>query len=385
MKNIAVLSDFDISRRPRPYRLILALRQYYKIFAIAQECSKIDGISSFAFPALKTAKERSKEEEEILRKNCKNKEFKKLIYTQNRLIIKDFLSQINRKNELSLIIVEDLVLLPFAIDFAHICKEIKVMIDLREFYPLEYENDLLWSESFGAFFTYLCTEYLPKVDFAITVSEGIAQAYKLNFGIIAHIFHSLPPFFSLQPSNVDKTAIQIIYHGFISPDRHSENFLEIAQNLDERFFLNLMVLSNQKGYLEKIKHQARNIDNIKFLLPVEMNKIIPFCQQFDIGILSLVPNSFNNANALPNKFFEYIQSRLCLISSPLSEIKNFVRRHDLGRVAQNFEPKSIAKTLNALSEEEIFAYKNASNKIAHQFSLQSNVPKILRIITDLIG
>lgn len=385
MKNIAVLSNFDISRRPRPYRLVLALKEHYNVFAIAQECSKINGVASFAFPALKTAKERSKEENEQLIRNCKNKEFKKLIYTKNRLIIKDFLRHINRQNELSLIVVEDIVLLPFAIDFKRIHKRVKIMIDLREFYPLEYEDNPLWLESFGKFFTYLCAEYLSQVDFAITVSKGIAQAYKRDFGITAEVFCSLPPFFSLEPSNVNQTAIEIIYHGFVSPDRRSENLLEIAQNLDERFVLNLMVSSNQIGYLEKLKHQAKKINNVKFLPLVEMDEIILFSQQFDIGILSLAPNSFNNTFALPNKFFEYIQSRLCVISTPLPEVKHFIEQYNLGKASKDFDSKSIAKTLNALNEKEIFIHKNASNKIAQQLSLKTNTPKILKIIADLIS
>lgn len=380
MKKVAILADFDIAKRPRPFRLALMLRDKYDIFAIARECSHIEGIRCFSFPAPKTSKQRSEEENQAIRNYCKNKEFDKLIYTSNRKSIAEILQSLP---SLDVIVVEDITLLPFATDYVSFHQKTKILIDLREYYPLEYENDPLWMESFGLFFEYLCKKYLPLVSSAIVVCEAIGKKYQSVFGISPKVFYSLPPFEVLNPSEITH-PIKIIYHGFLSPDRNSQNLLEIAKNLDSRFCLYVMGLSNQKDYLEKIKNDAKDISNLEFLPPVEMKNIVKFCNQFDIGILTLQKNSFNNANALPNKFFEYIQSRLCVVSTPLEEIKKIIDNYNLGITSEGFDVQDIVHTLNSMDAQTIFAYKENASKASCDLSMEANIPRIEAIIEELI-
>ncbi|PAF54538.1 hypothetical protein BKH42_01115 [Helicobacter sp. 13S00482-2] len=379
-KKIAILADFDILKRPRPFRLAMMLKEKYDVFAIARECSVIKGIKCFDFPAPKSSKDRSKEENQKITDHCKNKEFDKLIYTPNREVILDIFKSLP---VLDMIVVEDITLLPFAIRYREFFSHTKILIDLREYYPLEYENDPLWMETFGLFFEHLCKKYLSLVDMAIVVSEEIGKKYKSVFGVESKVFYSFPPFVWLEPSKL-KNTIKIIYHGFLSPDRCSQNLLEIAKNLDSRFCLYVMGLSNHKDYLENIKDKASDIDNLKFLPPVEMRDIVTFCNQFDIGILSLQPNTFNNANAMPNKFFEYIQSRLCVVSTPLLEIKKFIHRYEIGKTSIGFDPKDIANTINEMDKKSIYIYKENSSKVAYDLSMQTNISKIITIIEDLL-
>ncbi|WP_095269943.1 capsular biosynthesis protein [Helicobacter sp. 13S00477-4] len=380
-RKIAILCDFDIAKRPRPFRMIKMLQEEYKIFAISKEGSFIQGIECFSFPAAKSSKQRTQKEDQIIQSYCYNREFDKLIYTPNRRVITDILTSIP---VLDLIIVEDITLLPFASDYVLRHPNTKILIDLREYYPLEYENDFLWLETFGVFFKYLCTQYLPCVDFAITVSEGIAMRYQKDFGIACEIFYSLPPFFDLVPSKLS-CRFEIIYHGFLSPDRHSKNLLQIAHLLDERFCLNIMGLSNQKGFIEGMQQEAQNISNLKFLAPVCMEDIIPFCNRFDIGLITLPKNGFNNTYALPNKFFEYIQSRLCVVSTPIFEVKSLIEEFNIGQCANGFEAEDVARVLNGLDKRLLGAYKHNASNIAQKYSTQTNHSKIISIIEGILN
>ncbi|PAF49540.1 hypothetical protein BKH41_02435 [Helicobacter sp. 12S02232-10] len=380
-RKIAILCDFDVMKRPRPFRLVQMLQEKYEIFCIAKECATIKGVKCFSFPASKTSKERTKEENEAILNHCRNKNFDALIDTSNRKIITEILANLP---DLDLIVVEDIPLLPFATRYVHRHSNTKILVDLREYYPLEYQNDALWMETFGVFFAHLCEEYLPKVDYAISVNERIAKKYQEVFGISCEAFYSLPPFYPLLPSKTSH-KIQIIYHGFLSFDRNSENLLEIAKRLDPKFCLNIMGLSNQKGFLESLQTEAKKLPNVNFLPPVAMEDIIPFCNRFDIGIITLPPNGFNNINALPNKFFEYIQSRLCVVSYPSPEIKALISDKGIGKSALDFDPQSIASVLNAMDKKSIWNYKLASSQSALELSLQTNKPKIIRIIESVLG
>lgn len=386
MKNIAILADYDIAKRPRPYRAALALHKKFKLFLIAKECSdlKLKNVKTFSYPkAESNAQTRTEKEKLAIKQAIQNKEFNKLIYTKNRLKIIEILDTLPT---LDTILVEDITLLAFALDYKKQHKKCKIVIDLREFYPLEY-NDIEWKNSFGIFFTYLCKELLPNVDLAICVNDVIARQYKKDFNIKNIItYYSLPPFFKEINLESNNKKIRVIYHGLISKDRESLKLIKIAKLLKKEYEFNAMILSNDENFLLEFKEKSKGILNI--LEPVSLNEIIPFCSQFDIGILALPNNSFNNKNALPNKFFEYIQSRLAVVSTPLDSIKMFLKKECLDSsfcaLCKNFKAKQIAKTINQIEYKKLYSMKQSANKAAKYLNLESNKKKLLKIFNQII-
>lgn len=377
--NITILCDFDASKRPRPARLIAMLKEIHTLSVIAKECTPIAGVNCFSFPALPTAKDRTQKQNQLIASHCQNGAFEQLIFTPNRLLIRDHLASLPPQQ---LLIVEDITLLPFALEYRAHYKEAKVLIDLREYYPLEYENSKEWLESFGLFFQHLCAVYLPQVDGAICVSEGIARKYYENFGVRSKVFLSLPPFFALEPTPLH-THIKILYHGFVSPDRSSENLISLARKLPSEYALYAMVLSNQPDFLRSLRESAPS--NLVFLPPVRLESIVPFSNAFDIGLVPFFPTTFNLMHCLPNKLFEYLQARLCILSTPLSEIKRFVSTQRCGVCAGDFSVDSLLDSLLLLSREEILAHKHRAHELAHTFSMERNTAEIRHIVTQIIA
>lgn len=377
-KNIAILCDSDPSTKPRPSRLIEMLKEHHSLFVFGTNCPSIQGVESFAFPPHKRSKDRNLEEQKALENHLINGDFDRVIFTPNRLILQEQLLSLR----LDLIIVEDLVLLPIAFLYKAKYPEVKIMVDLREFYPLEYENDPTWLATFGKLFHFLCETYLPKIDFAITVSEGLQRHYKDIYNLDCEVFLSLPPSFKLMPS--DNQRIELIYHGLISPDRDSQNLLEIGSSLAPHLHLNLIVLSNQPKFLESFVQKAQKIPSISLFAPVKLQDIIPFTNQFDLGLITLKPNGFNNTYAMPNKLFEYIQARLGIISTPLPCIKPILEKHLLGLCSQDFETSSLIALLNSLDIQKVKALKQRAHQTSQTLNLSSNQAKILAIISSLL-
>lgn len=380
MKNITLLCDHDVLKRPRPFRILEMLKQIggFELSVIARECSQIQDIATFSFPPLPTQKQRSQEESKKLFELCKNREFDKLIFTPNRLKIPEILHSLPPQD---LLIVEDITLLPFAFQEKQ-RRGGKILIDLREYYPLEYENSQEWLEGFGKFFTYLCEEYLSEVDYALCVSEGILARYQKEFGIEGEVFLSLPPYFEADCPRI-QSHISIIYHGFVSPDRSSANLLEFAKSLPYSYKLYLLALSNQPNFLESLQEKAHTIKNLIFLPPVAMNEIIPSTRGFDIGLIPFMPTTFNLKYCMPNKLFEYIQAGLCVLSTPLPEIKHFLDSNKCGVVARDFSISCLLETLLALSKDEILEYKNRSLAIRKTYSLNENLTRLEKILYKL--
>lgn len=380
VKNIAILCDSNPMTKPRPARLIRMLQGFYHLFVFGKECPLIQGVKTFSFPPSKSAAQRTPQEQEELLQACRNKNFDKLLYTPNRLILKDAL--LSTKG-LDLLIVEDITLLPFALEYKKNNLRAKVMIDLREYYPLEYENDAKWLESFGAFFKYLCDTFLPQVDRALCVSEGIAHKYQEVYNICPTLFLSLPPYSPLTPSK--NTHLELIYHGLISPDRESFNLLEIAKGLKEGIRLNLITLSNHPSFLKDFHSQAQTIPTIKIHTPKKLEEIIPFTNAFDLGVITLKPNGFNNTHALPNKFFEYIQARLGVMSTPLPSITPLIEKYGIGKVSKDFQTSSLIALINSLTLQDVIHFKSNAHKVSPLLSTQENQKKILHLIAELLG
>lgn len=433
---IAVLADFDTTKRPRPHRIIALLKDIAEVFVIAREQSDERGAHCFSFPApAESAATRSAEQKARIAELCQKGDFAPLIYTPNRASISDILRSLPR---LDLLIVEDIALLPFACDYKRevlqadsIAKESKaskaestqsnapesakpaestksraldsttpestlldsafsdsttrpapkIICDLREFYPLEYEDEA-WQAGLGRFFTHLCAHYLKEADLCLCISEAICARYERDFGIAPRLYLSLPPHLDALHYKKLRNAAQkrqmrestarhrapkpkppkarILYHGFISRDRDSLNLLRLARLLGDEYELHCMVVCNDALFLRDFCMRAKRQRNIRIIPPVPMSDIIAQSVNYDIGILTLQPNSFNNAHAMPNKLFEYIQSRLCVISTPIPSVRAFLRDFGAGRVAIDFSVQSLARTIRAITRQSKCHQKHAA-------------------------
>ncbi|OBV29155.1 hypothetical protein BKN38_00950 [Helicobacter sp. CLO-3] len=486
---IAVLADFDTTKRPRPHHIIALLKDIAEVFVIAREQSDESGAHCFAFPApAENAATRSAKQKARITDLCQKGDFAPLIYTPNRAIISDILRALPR---LDLLIVEDIALLPFACDYKRevlqadsITKESatkkaestqtttpkstqsnalestkpaestksraldsatqkpaildsttpesalldsalldsvaldsathpapKIICDLREFYPLEYEDEA-WQAGLGRFFTHLCARYLKEADLCLCVSEAICARYVRDFGIAPRLYLSLPPHLDslhykklrnaaqkrqIRESTARRHAkynirhhapktkpikARILYHGFISRDRDSLNLLRLARLLGDKYKLHCMVVCNDARFLRDFCARAKRQRNIRIIPPVPMSDIIAQSVGYDIGILTLQPNSFNNAHAMPNKLFEYIQSRLCVISTPIPSVRAFLRDFGAGRVASDFSAQSLARTIRAITcQRKCYnsAIDSATNPTARQSKCHQNTPRHKRV------
>lgn len=284
-------------------------------------------------------------------------------------------------NNYDVIIANDIPTLPLALKIAN--NKAKVYFDAHEYHLLEFEDNFKWRLLHKPHIEYLCKKYIPKADAFSTVSEGIAKEYEKNIGVKPFLLTNASVYYDLKPSLVDEKSIKIIHHGAAIPSRKLELMIEMMNYTDERFTLDLMLTSTNKNYLDKLKDIAKNNPKIKFIPPVNYEEICIFINNYDIGLFLLPPTNFNYKNALPNKFFEFIQARLAIAIALTPEMKFFVEKYYLGVVADDFNPKSLAVLLNKLSTEQIMEFKENANKAATLLSAEENKIKIYNIVSEL--
>lgn len=240
-----------------------------------------------------------------------------------------------------------------------------VLCDAHEYTPREFEDLAWWRFLMKRYKTALCRDHLPRAAGVLTVCDGIADEYARVFDIPRPSVVMNTPFRqSLAPSDTSPDRVRMVHHGGATRSRRIETMIRMIDHLDPRFTLDLILVPSEPAYFRSLRALAADRPRVRFLDPVPMLEIPATLNRYDLGLYLLEPNSFNNRHALPNKFFEFVQARLAVAIGPSPEMARLVREHDLGVVADDFSPASLAAALNRLESSQIVAFKNHSHHAA---------------------
>ena len=373
MKKILIISHAKLDSHPRPFKQIKYLKDIYEVHTIGLTPPPFDNVHFFQFKRMSLFKT-------ILRLPLLKLHLYEKYYWDN--IKKELLKNFSNIRY-DLIIAHDIRNFPLAL---RIAKGAKIILDAHEYSPKNFDDNFIWKFFIKKYYIYLCKKYIKKCDAMFTVSDGIAKEYYHNFGIRSDIFTNAAEYVELKPSIVSSETIKLIHHGSASPSRKIELMIEMMDYLDKRFSLYLMLVKSRtnKHYYYKLKKMAEGKKNVRIISAVPYSKIADYTNKYDIGIFLLPPTNFNLKYALPNKFFEFIQARLAIAIGPSIEMEKVVNKYDLGVIAEDFTPQSMAKVLNNLNINQIRYYKNQSNKYAKLLSYESNKEKIKEIISKLV-
>ena len=179
---------------------------------------------------------------------------------------------------------------------------------------------------------------------------------------------SLPAPVACAPQLVDPAHIRLVHHGLASRSRRLELMIEMMNHLPARFTLDMILIPADKRYLAKLRALCATRPRLRLLPPVPFEELISTTNAYDIGVFLVPPVSFNLRFTLPNKFFEFVQARLMVAVGPSPEMARLVREHDLGVVADDFQPASLAAVLARLSADDIARFKLQSHRAAAELN-----------------
>ena len=287
-----------------------------------------------------------------------------------------------RDARFDLILANDLNTLPLA---CRLAGNAPVVLDAHEFAPAEFEDLWRWRFFFRRHCEYLCARYIPKVAGMITVSDGIAAAYRERYGVEVSVVLNAPEYAALEPGPVPADEIRLVHHGAAIPSRRIELMIELAALLDPRFRLDLVLVPTVPAYHQRLCALAAANPRIRILPPLPMQNLVGHANAYDMGLILYPPNSFNMKHALPNKFFEFIHARIAVALGPSVEMAPFVRRLGCGVVASDFTPAGLASALNALSREQITAMKHASAAAARELCYEHSADVLLRTVRGALS
>jgi len=290
--------------------------------------------------------------------------------------------------QFDLIIANDIESLPLAFELD---PQAKVLFDAHEYAPRHFEDKTSWRIFFQPFNLYLCKKYIPQVKAMTTVGAGLAHEYHKHFSVDPVIITNATRYHEINPSPVKPHGIRMIHHGGATVSRRLELMIELMRHLEERFTLDLMLIVPElaspktKNYINRLRTLANGDPRIAFLPPLKSHEIVSFINQYDIGLFLIPPVNFNYANTLPNKLFDFIQARLGIAIGPTPEMARIVSAYNIGVVAEDFSPESLAFQLNKLSASDVEQFKLNALRPAKELSAEANKIKLLELVQKIVS
>lgn len=245
-----------------------------------------------------------------------------------------------------------------------------VILDLHEYAPRQEEHSFLWSLLIAPYFRWMCRTKVKQSAAIVTVSQGIAEEYKRVFDIDSTLVVNATPYHDMSVGPVS-APLRLVHSGGIAVQRRLDIMIEGVRRSSADVILDLYLVGGDPALAAELKALAADDSRIRFRDPVPYKDLIKVLNDYDVGLSIFPPTTFNLAWCLPNKFFDFVQARLGVIVGPSPEMARFVEEYGIGLVLPDFEPASLAASLDALSAERVSAWKVASDTHAAALSSES--------------
>lgn len=229
---------------------------------------------------------------------------------------------------------------------------------------------------------------LNKGTFSYTTSQALANELASRYhcktpGVIYNVFPK-PTFAIEKPITLNHKVKLFWFSQFIGAGRGLEEFITVLNQFKSNVELNLLGDINPD-----FKQQLRNLlveqHELNFHALVEPEKLPQQIASFDVG-LALEKNHPPSRNlTITNKFFQYLQSGLPLITSQTAGQLEVFSKNKPGFLLSNTASQDAVALENWLTNEnELNLAKNRAVELAAQFNWENEEKKLITIVNQHI-
>lgn len=222
------------------------------------------------------------------------------------------------------------------------------ILDAHEYSLMELSDQLIWSLFLKPFKTW-CASHASLAAYNFSVEQHLCTLWSQFSG---RPFLLLPNSSSYAPplvhSHSTSSNIRVLHHGVAHPSRRIEHMIEAIYLAGPTFQGTFLLNGSDRRYLQRLRQLSSSLSS-KILPPIPQEDLISYGSSFDLAILSIYPSNLNYKYCLPNKLFQFIQSRLPIVCGPTPSISKLVQQYEIGVVAADFTPASLAKALKTVT------------------------------------
>ena len=247
-----------------------------------------------------------------------------------------------------------------------------VHLDLHEFAP--EQNSEMWRfRTFVApFLRWQLRTFATRAAATTTVCRSIADRYRDEFGLDPGVVMNAAAYRDLEP-RATGDVVRLVHAGAALRNRRLEVMIDAVGRAAAEgapVSLDVFLMPNQPDYLTELTERARTHPAVSLHPPLDHASMVEAMAEYDVGVHVLAPTNYNNAVALPNKFFDFVQARLGLVIGPSPEMAQLTREHGFGAVAEDFSTEALTRVVANLTPTVVDEWKAASSASAYELSAQ---------------
>lgn len=232
-------------------------------------------------------------------------------------------------------------------------KNLKLVYDSHEYF-----TESVYERSSKQIWEMLEKKLFPWLKNVITVNDSIKNIYENKYNVPVTVIRNVPYLFQkrsiVNPLNFPGNKKILIMQGMgLNENRGAEEAVLMMQFLPDDFNLyfigNGTVLKKLKRLSSDLKLESRVI----FIDPLPYNEMMDYTSNSFLGLIFEKINvTDEHLFALPNKFFDYIQAGIPVLSSNAVEIKSIISHYNIGAFIESFDPQKIAAKVIAIAGDK---------------------------------
>jgi len=225
--------------------------------------------------------------------------------------------------------------------------------------PLIYDShelftqvpELIHRKAVQSVWKFIERSLLPKLRYAVTVNYSIATIYRRLYGTRFRVVRNVPEKLEHTPREENPAAKQmIIYQGALNVGRGLELMIDAMHYLPHVQFV-VVGAGDIEDELKGRVVQNKLSDRVEFRGRMMPEELRPLTLSADLGISLEEDLGLNYRYSLPNKIFDYIQSRVPVLCSALPEMSRIVDTYGVGISSKERDPEKLAGRIRYMLKE----------------------------------
>lgn len=259
------------------------------------------------------------------------------------------------------ILSNDLDTLP-ACFFASKIKSTNLVYDSHELFS---EGPELQGRKFvQGFWRSLEDFFLPKVKKSYTVSQSIVEFYDAKYQNKMGLIRNIPlkkDVLEVEEVALPTTNKTILYQGVLNPGRGLKPMIKALKFIDD---LDLVIIGYGKveEELKAFVMKEKMNERVHFLGRIARDKLFNYTKEATLGMVLEEPLGLSFQYSLPNKLFDYIHAGIPIVAGNLPEISRIIKEHNVGVLVDDYQPKTIAKVIKNLLNDELLLSEIKENQ-----------------------
>lgn len=230
--------------------------------------------------------------------------------------------------------------------------------------------------------------FLPMYKHAYTVGPALAALFSKKYGIPFAVVRNVPvKRTGVKPPRHDQQPRVLLYQGALNAGRGVEALLEAMTRLEGV----QLWLAGEGDLSEALRRRARELgldeNKVRFLGFVKPAELKAITDQAWLGLNLLENKGLSYYYSLANKFFDYVQARVPVLSMDFPEYRALNTQHEVAVLLPEVSLEAIVAAVQRLMDDQVLYVRlqEAENQAAESWVWEADKQVLLGVWDEALS